>query len=234
MSSQTLLIPINFPDPDPLPSTFVGGFTSCKIRLLGIYEISSGITEEEKQRREIEAYHTLYSFANQFVKGGDTAEVDLVMGEDIDMAPTEVAENNDLDAVLVPNPITSLSRVFVPVRDERFAEPIAKFVGTLNQEYLVHTTLFHVAETDDDAEQGEKLLEEVRAELTDAGFPGASIDTEVVVSDDPAFAISRGAKEYDIIIMGETEERASERVFGKTYDTIAEQTQHPVVIVREK
>lgn len=233
MASNTLLIPVEFPNPEPLPTTFVGSFTSCRVILLGVYETPTQLDSDEQQRREIEAYHTLYSLANQFVRSGDVAEVELVMGQDVAGAPSRIAEKRDVDALLVPNPITTLGQILVPIRDEKFAQPIANFVGTLNQENILHTTLFHVTDDENAVEGGKELLSKVRQHLVDAGFPDVSIDTEVEVSDTPAFAISQAAKNHDLIIMGETEEPTFERVFGKTYNSVADQTDLPVVVIRK-
>lgn len=235
MSQKRLLIPVEFPDPEPLPTTFVGGFTTCKVILLGVYEMPPDVDPDERHRREIEAYHGLYSLANQFVRRGDTAAVELAMGEDVADAPSRVAEERDVNAVLIPNPITSLGRMLLPIREREFAAPIADFVGTLDPENVIHTTLLHVTDDETAVEEGEELLADVKRHLVDAGFPEVSIDRDVVVSDDPSFAISQAARDHDLIIMGETETEAPpvRRVFGRTYDSIAEQTDHPVVVVRK-
>lgn len=233
MSSQTILIPIEFPDPDPLPSTFIDGFTSCRIILLGLYELDVDINPDEQHRREIEAYNTLYTLAAQFVRRGDTAEVELTMGPDVVDAPTRMAEERDVDALLMSNPITTLGRVLISIREEKFAQPISDFVSTLNQDVILHTTLFHVAETEDDVEHGREILSNVREHLVDSGFPTSGIDTEVVVSSSPPFEIGKAAEKYDLLIMGETQDPAFERVFGKTYELIAEETDRPIVVVRD-
>jgi len=233
MATQTVLIPIEFPDPDPLPSTFIEGLTECKVILLGVYELPEDVSADERQRREIEANQVLYTIAADFVHRGEVAEVELVVGEDVSDAPTTLAEERDVDAVLVPNPITTLGHVLVAIREEEFIEPITDFVCALNQEVLLHTNLFHVAESQAAVQNGERLLSEVKAELVDEGYSRTGIDTEVVVSDDPTFAISQAAKNNDLIIMGETKDPEFERVFGKTYESIAEQTELPIIVVRE-
>lgn len=233
MNRQTVVIPVEFPDPDPLPSTFIEGLTDCKVVLVGVYELSADIDSDERHRREIEAYRSLYTLASSFVRRGDTAEVELVMGEDVADAPTTVAEDRDADALLVPNPITSLGHVLVAIRDEAFVRPIVEFMSTMNREVLLHLTLFHVAETEADVEEGERLLADAGDQLVEAGFSRSSLDTEIVVSDDAPFAISQAARNDDLIVMGETQEPSFERVFGKTYESIAAETDHPVIVVRE-
>ncbi|MFC6723811.1 hypothetical protein ACFQE1_05340 [Halobium palmae] len=232
MTRETLLIPVEFPDPTPLPSTFVGGFTSCKVLLVGVYELPADTDSDERQRREIEAYNTLYSYANQFVRAGDTAEVELVMGEDVGDTPSRIAEERDVDALLVPNPITTLDDVLVAVRDPEFVEPISEFVNLLDQEIVLHASLFSVAETQEGTGEKRELLNELRRRMVDAGFNETAIDVEVAVSDDPPFAISEAARDHDVVILGETQDPDFERVFGDTYRSIADETELPIVVVR--
>lgn len=233
MSPQTILIPVEFPDPQPLPSTFVDAFSSCRVVLLGLDEMSDDVDADERHRREIRAKNVLYSLATQFLREGESADVELVTGEGLSETPTRVAEERGVDAVMIPKPITTLGRVLVPVRDPRFAEPVAEFLSGLNQDVFLHTTLFHVAESEDDVEAGEQVLSDIREQLVEAGHPELRLDSETVVSDDPAFAISEAASDYDIIVMGETENPSFDSVFGKTYELVADETNHPVVVVRD-
>lgn len=230
---QTVVIPIEFPDPDPLPPTFIDVTTSCRVILLGVYELPDEVDDEGRHRREIEAKNTLYSLASNFVREGETAEVELVMGQELADVPSAVAEERDADALLLPNPIVTLGRVLVPIRDRKFAEPVVEFVSTLEESGLIHTSLLHVAEDDDAVEGAEQFLSEVENSLVEAGYPSTGIDTEVVVSDDPSFAVSSAANGYDLIIMGETQDTGYERVFGEMYESVAEQTNLPIIVVRE-
>ena len=232
MSTPTLLIPIEFPNPDPLPSSFVSGLTSCEVTLLGLYETPSDTDAEERKRRSIEANYYLYSVAHQFIQHGAGADVGLVMDEDLEMTATTIAEERNLDAVLVPNPITNLGRVLIAVRDETFVEPVERFVATLDEDVIQHLTLVSVTEAEQVGTK-EALLSGLRDRLTDAGFSRFRIDTDVVISGDPPFAISQAAQSHDLIVMGETKQDSRERVFGKTYDSVAESTHHPVVVLRE-
>ncbi|MFC4358314.1 universal stress protein [Halobium salinum] len=233
MTEETLLIPVEFPDPMALPSTFVSGFTDCRVLLVGVYETPDDIDPDERQRREIEAYNTLYSYANQFVRAGDVAEVELVMGEDVADAPSRIAEERDVDALLVPNPITALDDVLISVRDPEFVDPIGRFVGMLDEDVLLHSTLFSAAESEAAVEEKRGLLGELEDRMVEAGFNRTTIDAEVAVSDDPPFAISEAARDHDLIIMGETQDSEFERVFGATYQSIADETDHPIVVVRK-
>lgn len=231
--AHSLLIPLHFPDPDPLPSSFISGFTDCKVTLLGLYEMSEETPQEEKQRRVIEANHLLYSLANQFVRSGDTAEVELLVDTDLSGAPTRIAEERGIEALLVPNEINTLGQLLIPIRDEKYAGPIADFVGTMDEDTIIHTELLHVTEDEDGVAAGEELLGTVKEKLVEAGFPRVSIGTEVSISDDPSYAISQAARRSDLIIMGETEAPSYERVFGRTYQSVADQTEEPVLVVRE-
>lgn len=233
MASQTVLIPMEFPDPEPLPSTFIDAFTSCKVILLGLYELPADIEPDERHRREVKAYNTLYSTAASFVRHGDTADVELVMGQDLEDAPTTIAEERDVDAFLVPNPITTLGHVLIAICDEKFAEPVGEFMSTLHQDILLHTTLLYVAETEDEVDEGEALLKEVEQKVIAAGYPRTRIDTEVRVGKEPSFPISQAAANNDLVIMGETQSSAYNRIFGKVYESVAENTEIPIAVIRE-
>lgn len=233
-SPQTVVIPIEFPDPDPLPSTFIDATTSCRVILLGVYELPEDVDDERRQQCEIEAKNTLYSLASSFVLEGETAEVELVMGHGLENVPSSFAEERDVDALLVPNPITTLGRILVPIRDEKFAQPVAEFVSALESSGIIHTSLLHITEDEQAVEAGEQFLSDVTETLTAAGFPSTGIDTEVVVSDDPSFAVSTAAEGYDLIVMGETEETGYEPVFGEMYESVADQTDLPIIVVRDR
>jgi nucleotide-binding universal stress UspA family protein len=232
MTAPTLLIPLEFPDPDPLPSSFVDGFSSCHVTLLGLYEMPDDVDPDERQRRTVEANYVLYSLAHQFVQRGESAEVELVVGEDLAGTPTSVAEERDLDALLIPNPITTLGRVLVAVRDETFVEPVERFVRTLNDDAIHHLTLVSVTDSDETDER-EALLSSLRDRLAETGFSEFAIDTHVISSDDPAFEIGQAARDHDLVVMGETQESRYERVFGTTYESVAEDIDVPVVVLRE-
>jgi nucleotide-binding universal stress UspA family protein len=202
------------------------------VLLVETYETGPRVDPDERHRREIEAYHTLYSYANQFVQAGDTAEVELVMDEDVADAPSRIAEERGADALMVPNPITTLDNVLIAVRDPEFVEPLARFVGLLDQDVLLHTTLLSVAESGAEEDEKRALLDDLRETMTDSGFDSTAIDTDVVVSDDPSFAISEAARDHDLAIVGETQDAEFERVFGATYESIADRTELPIVVVR--
>ena len=231
-TAPTLLIPLEFPDPDPLPSSFIDGFTSCRVILLGLYETPPDMSEDEQQRQRIEANNVLYSLAHQFVRKGESAEVELTMGQDLATMPTTIAEERDVGAVLVPNPITNLGRVLIAVRDETFADDIERFVGTLDEDPIQHLTLLTVTDSEQ-TEEDEAMLSSLREQLIDDGFSKFAVDTTVTVSDDPSFAISQVANNHDLLIIGETEQSSTERIFGKTYELIADDTDIPVVVVRK-
>lgn len=168
------------------------------------------------------------------MQSGALADVELVMDEDVSGTPTRVAEENDHDALLVPNPITNLGRVLVAVRDGTFVEPIERFVGALNGDVVTHLTLLSVTDSEEAVDEQAALLPSLRDRLDDAGFSKYATETEVVVSDDPSFAIGEAAGSHDIILMGETEQPTRDRVFGKTYESVAEETDVPVVVLRER
>jgi hypothetical protein len=54
------------------------------------------------------------------------------MGTDVEDAPTTVAEERDVDGLLVPDSITTLGHILVAIREEKFLQPIPDFVCAVN------------------------------------------------------------------------------------------------------
>jgi nucleotide-binding universal stress UspA family protein len=68
--------------------------------------------------------------------------------------------------------------------------------------------------------------------LTDAGIPAVQINREVRTGDDISFELNKAARNYDLVVLGETEQDLGDRVFGPVGDYIVDEQDVPVLIVR--
>ncbi len=235
MTRTRLLLPITFPDPAIPPSSFAEAVSPMNVVLLGYYDAPSGTaTDELRAEREAEVERTVEDVAATLTAAGTDVETRVAFGTDFEAVQERIAEEEACDVIYLPNPIDVLGRLLVPLRDTRNAEQIASFVGSFRKEKLVDLTLLTVVDDENRTEEGRAMLREARAQLVDAGFSKQAIDIEVSVSDDPPFEIGRHAVDFDALVMGETEPTDSERVFGTVHRQVAEQSHHPVFLVRRQ
>lgn len=238
MDRPKLLIPVQFPDPElyPYPDTIVEGLAGFEIVLLGYYEVPEGSDPVRvRSEHETEAEGALYDMAAAFSKAGAPTDVELHFGhaDDERGIRDRIAERTDLDGVFVPNPISTLGKVLVPLRDARNAERVVEFVGTLDEYTILDIELLHVVPDEAGVEDGRAMLRNVRDRLVDRGFPAAEVEVTVEVDADPAFSIGNRARRHDLVVMGETEQLdLEERIFGRTYETVADRTDVPIIVLR--
>jgi len=239
MSTDTVLIPVVFPDPGitPLHDSFVRELRGFEVTLLGYWEVGDGQSPEEtRDAHETEAEATLYDLASQFSREGIPTDVQLQFGpagEEEREFREHVADQTHASAILLSESPTLLRRVLVAVRDENDEARLAELTGALDPETTLRVELYHAAENDEAAARGEELLGEMRQTLHEQGFSDVDLATTVEVTDDPAFGIAQRAREYELVVLGETAQLdVEDRVFGETYEYVAERTDVPILLGR--
>lgn len=203
--------------------------------LLGYYDVPPDASiDEVRAEREAEVERTVEDVTASLTAAGTDVETRVVFDTDFEAVQERIADEEGCEVIYLPNPISVLGRLLVPLRDTRNAEEIASFVGSLRKEKLIDLTLLTVVDDDSQTDDGREMLREAREQLVDAGFSKHAVDIEVSVSDDPPFEIGRHAIDFDALVMGETEPTESERVFGTVHRQIATQSNHPVFLVRRR
>ncbi|SEW13167.1 universal stress protein [Halobacterium jilantaiense] len=240
MSRTTLLVPVVFPEPDvyPLDDENIVGLSGFDVVLFGYWEVPEEADREAvRASREPDAQSVLYELAAAFSRGGASTSVQLFFGES---GATEaklqdrIADESDVDAVLMGGNITKWANVLVPLRDDRRRADLLTFLGGLNRHSMFTLELYHVAPDRAAADAGEAMLESVRADLVEAGFAEDVVDVTVDIGDNPSVAVAKRARRHNLVVMGETGESPSESAFlGGVYRRLADRVDVPVVVLRD-
>lgn len=232
MEYPNLLVFAELPDPDEptfgllktlsyMDVTFVG------FARLGEDESADDVSAERRER----LLHELEDLVTDFEEHGIRVDIELAFGTDMEMAREEYARREHVDGVLLMNDVSTVGRVLVPVRDRDAAEDIAHMVDFLDREQIVHVTLLHVAEGDTPPERGHEVLKHTRDLLEERGVNPHAVDLQVRISDDPGMEILKTAPQYDMVVLGQTEEGTKERVFGSLANQVVDRTGVPVLVI---
>lgn len=239
MSRMSLLIPVLFPQEDALTDANVRGLTGFDIVLFGYWKTPEGADPAVvRKEHAVEAQAELYDLAAQFSRAGASTEVQLHFGpadEQMTALQTRIAEETDVDAVVVPKQITLWNNILVPLRDDRNADRIVQFLDAFDQETIFALELFHVAADPSDVETAREMLGGVERMLLDSGFTESDLEVTVEVATNPESAIIERASGHNVVVIGETEDLPRANQFlGPVYERIAERADVPVVVVRNR
>jgi nucleotide-binding universal stress UspA family protein len=148
------------------------------------------------------------------------------------------ASRDEIDAVLIPGGVNTVGRILVGVRGARHIEKMADFVDFIDRDRIIHITLLHVApesesESESESDQavpGREALETLKSELTDRGVNPAAVDLRIDVSDDAETQLVKVARNYDLTVLGKTQEPGLEQqVFGPLSDYIIDRAHSAVL-----
>lgn len=230
---DTILVPFELPDPEPLSPVLVRDLSSLDIVILGHYAVPEQTpVEVAREQFEDSAMSTLETVAQPFVEAGASVTLRLVFGKDRGAAIDQVAIEEGCAAELDPAPTEGIERILVPIPDVAEFERLPAFVDVLTEDSTQEITLFHVVEGDERRDQGAAILEETRQGMLEAGFDEDRIDTLLVVGVEHDEEILSVAADYDAVVMYEAASRLGDRIFGTLPDRIAKETNDPVIVVR--
>jgi nucleotide-binding universal stress UspA family protein len=230
--ADTILVPLELPDPERLSPVLIEDLASLSVVILGHYDLPEQTPASSAREQFGEAAQaTLDEVAEAFADAGASVRTRLVFGKNRAAAIRQVAAEEDCAAELDPAPTEGIGRILVPLPDVAEFERLPKFIRVLSEDSTNQITLFHVVEGEESRERGETVVTETREHLIEDGFDAEAVDTLVVEGDEHDEEILRVAAEYDAVVMYEPEARLGDRVFGTLADRIADQTGDPVIVV---
>lgn len=234
MEHPTVLVFLEFPDPQFPTDGFLDNFLYPDVELVGSYQVADDETvEQARETNETPFTATLREQAERFERQGIRTDTDLVFNRDVVETRRRIAEADDADAVLLPGKTHTLGEVLLPLRDLRNAAKKADMLDVIDNERLLKLELLHVTDPTDTTETDPKeLLREAENLLVEHGIPRDKIETSVRGGDDMMFELSRAAASYDLAMLGESQRDIEERIFGPVANYVADNSDVSVMIVR--
>jgi len=232
-STPTVLVPIDVSS-DAVPAPALLDFLApASVVLLGWYPVPHQTGSSHIQaEREDEAVAAIESVAATLPDAMDVATT-VVFTRDREQTIDRIADEYGCDVVLLPDDITQVERVFVPIRSDVTLTRILPLVSTLLETNDASCTLFHAAAADaENPEAGEMLLNGASDELGELGVAPEQITTTHVVAEKPTEALIDAAQNHDLIVMGETEPSLIDRILGDIATTLISQSNRLVLVVR--
>lgn len=236
MDHPTVLVFVEFPDPAFPMAGFLNNLAYPNAELVGCYQLADDESvEEARAAYEAEFTAELEEHAERFEERGVRTTFDLTFEEDPVEARHRISRDDDVDAILLPGGANTLGKVLIAARHtENAEERMSNLLNIIEREALISVDLVHVADPDDpDGEaEGERVLSEKASILTENGVPGVQIGREVRTGRDVPFELNQAARDYDLLVLGETQQDAGDDVFGPVGEYVVEDQNVPVLILR--
>jgi nucleotide-binding universal stress UspA family protein len=235
---SSILVDVELPEPEPLPSALIRVLSSLRVVLLGWYAVPEQ-TSPEQARDQFgdEARAALAEIAQDFEAAGAEVTPRLVFTGNKFDSLGRISTEEDCDAVLIPSPMDRdrLQRVLVPLRGLHNARRIAPFVADLIQDHTTDVTLLHILEEDETEDASlTNVLEPAAEMMREHGIDAGLLRLEALAADDPADTIVDQSSEYDLAVLGETKPSIRDVLFGTVPEQIAKKARVPIIVVRHE
>jgi nucleotide-binding universal stress UspA family protein len=231
---STILIPVDVSGENAPVQPLIDLCSSVDVVLLGYYPVPDQVAPAQlRQDHEPDATATLDRMTGMFQSRGlDVTDV-LVFTHDREDAIDRIATEYSCDAVLTVGPVERIERVLVPVRGDTNLERIVSLLAAVMRTSDASVTFFHSIAEDSDPSHGEFLVRGAADRLDQAGIDRERIDWQLSDEESPHDEIIDLAREYDLLVLGETKPSLRERILGTVPSRIVDEVNKPAFIVRE-
>jgi nucleotide-binding universal stress UspA family protein len=231
---SSILVPVDVSGDDLLTQPLIDLCRSVDVVLLGYYPVPDQVAPAQlRQDHESEATETLAGMADEFRASGINVIDVLVFTHDRTDTIDRVADEYGCDAVLALSEVESIERVLVPVRGDTNLERIVSLLADVMRMSDVSVTFFHSVVEDSDPSHGEFLVRGAVDRLEEAGIDRERIDWQLSDEESPHDKIIELAREYDLLVLGETKPSLGERILGTVPTRIVDEVDKPAFIVRD-
>jgi nucleotide-binding universal stress UspA family protein len=230
---SSILVPVDISDGSLPAQQLIDLCRSVDIVLLGYYPVPDQVAPAQlRQDHGSDATEALTEMADEFRRSGvDVTDV-LVFTHDQQDTIDRIANEYGCDAVLTLGNVEQIERVLVPVRSDTNLERIVSLLADVMRMSDVSITFFHSVVGDNDPSQGESLVRGAVDRLNEAGIDRERIDWQLSDTESPNDKIIKLAREYDLLVLGETKPSLRERILGTIPSRIINEVDKPAFIVR--
>lgn len=231
-----ILVPVELPDPVPLPAALLDAFRDLELLILG-YNLVPEQTSPEQSREalEEEADKALDSVI-EYVKDRDIdVEKNIVFTPELSQTVSRYVRENDCNAVLTAKPISKVNRLLVPLYSrDQINSRLATILHDLSVSSNLPVTLALLTSEEKEAEQiedSEAMQDKAITYLERAGIPGDQIRPTSLNVTDIAQAVSQLSSEDDVVILAESSTTDRDSFFNTLHEDIEEVVSCPVLVV---
>jgi len=227
-----VLMPVEVPDPSPLPHSLLRAVQPIEVLLLG-YERFPEQTAPEQGLEEVgdDAGKALEKLVEDAAKRGFDVESDLVATADLPSSLERYVREAACQAVLLPQPTEVIERLLIPVFAEDQANPrLATLVYDLTRTQPLSIELVAMA-SDGERERAGAVSRAVTAQLVQAGVSRDAIKSEIAETDDLAVAIANARHGNELVIFNESRDRGRERLFAALQREVEDEVASPTLVV---
>jgi nucleotide-binding universal stress UspA family protein len=233
-SGSSTLVPVDVSGDSSPAQQLIDLCRSVDVVLLGYYPVPDQVAPAQfRQDHESEATATLAEMADEFRASGIEVTDVLVFTHDRTDTVDRVANEYGCDAVLTLNEVERIDRVLVPVRGDTNLKRIVSLLSDIMRMSDVSVTFFHSVVEDSDPSHGEFLVRGAVDRLDEAGIDRERIDWQLSDTESPHDEIIDLAREYDLLVLGETKPSLGERILGTVPTRIVDEVDRPAFIVRD-
>ncbi len=227
--NHRILLSFELPDATPLSSALARDLAGMEIVALGHYGLPEQ-TPPEAGRSQFsdEANRELTELIAPLSES--TVETRIVFGRAREKTIDRVAVDENCDVVFVPGETETIDSVFVPLRGGQNVTSVVSFAAELATASDATVTVFHDTE-ESDRRPGEALIEDAVEQLTASGIARERIDTQLADVDEVSSDIVERARDFDAIVLGESDPSFTERLLGARSTTITFDTERPAFVV---
>lgn len=206
---------------------------SVDVVLLGYYPVPDQVAPAQlRQDHGSDATETLGEIADEFRTRDIDVTEELVFTHDRQDTIDRVADKYGCDAVLTPGEVRQIERVLVPLRGDTNLEQIVSLLVDIMRMTDVSITFFHSVVEDSDPSHGESLVRGAVDRLDEAGIDRERINWQLSDKPSPNDEIIELAREYDLLVLGETNPSLRERILGTVPSRVVDEVDKPSFIVR--
>jgi nucleotide-binding universal stress UspA family protein len=229
----TILVPVDASDVNALARPLVNLCRSVDVILLGYYPVPDQVAPAQlRQDHGSDATAALAEIADEFRASGIDVTDALVFTHDRKDTIDRVASEYGCDAVLTLGESEQIERALVPVRSDTNLERIVSFLADVMRTNDVSITFFHSVVEDSDPSLGESLVRGAVDRLDESGIDRERVDWQLSDEDSPHDEIVDLAREYDVLVLGETKPSLRERILGTVPTRVVDEVDKPSFIVR--
>lgn len=231
-----ILLPIEVPDPKPIPTALLQAFNELELFVLGYRLVPEQTSPEQSEAEFSEEEKAKFEEVLDDLRDFDiNIETEVAFTPDLAQSLDRHIRDNNCHSILTAKPISSVERLLVPIYSKSQINPnLATILYDLALSSELPVSLAVVTSEEQESEEQEKaeeLEDYAVAKLEEVGLGSDRIRSSRVNVNDIAEAVARLSGADDLVILSEAESTDRSSFFNTLHDDIEEAVSCPVLVV---